>query len=109
MEKFDMNDEIKSLIDIFNYKPYDTRIIVKEIEIEKIGAIFIPEHSRKDGEMKTNEGYVIAKGDGVSEFTNKGDIVLYARYSGAWQEINGIRYRVMNEEDILAKRLVYEN
>ncbi len=95
--------DIQELIEEFPYEPYSQRLFVYEREVIKVGLIHIPESSQKDGEMRTSEGYVIATAKDVS-FCNPKDIILYGRYSGAWQLVNGQRYRVMNEEDILAIR-----
>lgn len=97
MEKVD----VKSLISTFPYTPYYGRLVVFELEIEQVSGIFVPESSRRDGEMRTNEGYVIAIGENVN-FCKPNDIVLYGRFSGFWQEVNGRRYRIMNEEDVIA-------
>ncbi|MBT9169212.1 MAG: 10 kDa chaperonin [Syntrophomonadaceae bacterium] len=94
---------VSELVRNFPYKLYSQRVVAYEIEIETVGGLYIPMESRRDGEMRTNEGYVIAVGDDVN-FCKVGDIILYGRYSGAWQEVDGKRYRFMNEEDILAKR-----
>jgi len=93
--------DVKELIKVFPYVLFGQRVVVYEIEIEKVSGLFIPETSRREGEMRTNEGYVISVGEEVS-FCKPGDTILYGRYSGAWQEISGKRYRIMNEEDILA-------
>lgn len=95
--------DIKNLIEKFPYEPYPQRLFVYEREITKVGLIHIPESSQKDGEMRTSEGYVIATAHDA-RFCQPGDIILYGRYSGAWQLVNGQRFRVMNEEDIIAIR-----
>lgn len=97
--------DVTKQIEEFPYEPYSQRLFVYEREVTKVGLIHIPESSQKDGEMRTSEGYVIATALDVT-FCKPGDIILYGRYSGAWQLVNGQRYRVMNEEDILAIRRV---
>ncbi len=84
----------------FPLVPYSQRVYVKEDEVLKFGRLFVPETSRKEGEMQTNAGTVLAIGQGVT-FIKPGDKILYARYSGAW--VLGQKYRVMNEEDILGR------
>lgn len=93
--------DVVNLIKSFNYTLYAGRLAVKEIEIEKTDSgLYIPENS-KDSEMKTNEGYVISIGAGV-DFCKIADRVLYGRYSGAWFNMNGEKYRIMNERDLIA-------
>lgn len=95
--------DVKEMINNFPYKLYGQRLMVYEKEVEKVSGLFIPEISKREGEMRTNEGYVIAVGDEVT-FCKLEDIVLYGRFSGAWQDVDGKRFRLMNEEDLLAKR-----
>ena len=95
--------DLEKIISEFPYVPYGQRLFALEIEVAQVGLIHIPETSQKDGEMKTSEGYVISVGSGVN-FCDPKDIILYGRYSGAWQLVNGQRYRVMNEEDVIAIR-----
>lgn len=94
---------VEYLISTFNYTPYPGRVVVKEIEVEMTsGGIIMPD-TTKDSEMKTNEGHVISIGEGV-DFCSPKDIILYGRYSGAWFYINGEKYRVINEKDIVARK-----
>lgn len=95
--------DVKELINQFPYKLYGQRLMVYEKEVERVGGLYIPDTAKRDGEMRTNEGYVIAIGDEVT-FCKLEDIVLYGRYSGAWQDVNGKRFRLMNQEDVLGKR-----
>lgn len=95
--------DVDKLINDFNYEIYFGKIVVKEIEIqETLGGIVIPESS-KDTELKTDEGHVIALGEGV-DFCVLKDVVLYARYSGAPFSVKGEKLRIMNEKDLIAKR-----
>jgi co-chaperonin GroES (HSP10) len=99
------NEEIAAIdvykeIAEFPLTPYPGRLYVKEDEVLKFGRIHIPETSRKEGEMQTNMGFVVAVAADVT-FVKTGDRILYARFSGAW--VLGQKYRVMNEEDILGR------
>lgn len=82
-------------------EPVFERVIVKELEVEAYGSLFVPESAR-GGEMQTNEGIIIAVGDEVPDF-KAGDHVYYGRYSGAWCKIRGTKYRFMNREDIMGR------
>lgn len=80
--------------------PVFSRVVIKQIEVEKVGSIYVPETSAKEGELQTNEGYILAIGEEVSRFS-VGDKVYYGRYSGFKCTINSQKYRIMNEEDII--------
>lgn len=92
--------DIEKEIADFPLIPYTSRVYVVEEEIDKVGGIYVPPTARKDGEMQTNMGYVVAVADDVT-FCSPGERIFYGRYSGAW--VMDKRYRVMNEQDILGK------
>ncbi len=92
--------DVKKEINDFPLVPYRDRVYVIEDEVIKSRGIIIPPSSRKEGEMQTNMGFVVAIGEGVT-FVEPGDRIFYARYSGAW--VMDMKYRVMNEEDILGR------
>lgn len=94
--KVDVEKEIAD----FPLVPYPERLYVIEDDVVKSHGLFLPETSRKTGEMQTNQGYVVAVGDGVN-FVKPGDRVFYAQFSGAW--VMDKKYRVMNEKDILGR------
>ena len=86
----------------FDLVPYDDRIVVKELKVEQVGLIHMPDSA--DKEMRTNEGFVIAVGTNVS-FVAVGDRVYYGMYSGTWIPRMGTKevYRLMNETDLLGR------
>lgn len=77
--------------------PLFSRLIVKPIDMEKVGSIFIPIDSKQ---MKATEGEVIAMGS-ECDTVKVGDTVFYGKYSGAEIERDGNKYVLMNEEDVL--------
>jgi len=87
----------KQEVEDFDLKPFMGRVIVKEAIIESAGLITLPKESQ---ELASNEGLVIAVGQGVT-FCSVGDSIYYAKYSGFIIERQGNAYRIMNEEDIL--------
>ncbi|TVR87440.1 MAG: co-chaperone GroES [Saprospirales bacterium] len=83
-------------------KPISDRVVVKPSPAEEKtkGGIIIPDTAKE----KPQKGEVVAVGpgkDGNSMTVQKGDVVLYGKYSG--QEINfeGEDYLIMREDDIL--------
>ena len=84
----------------FPLVPYPERVYIIEEEVVRAGSLYVPKTARKDGEMQTNRGYVVAVGEGV-EFCQPGDRVFYGRYSGAY--VMDAKYRVMNEKDLLGR------
>lgn len=95
--------DVHGLIESFPIIPYGPRLYAVEKEVEQTGLIIVPD-TAKDKEMQTNEGWVISVGDEV-QFCQPGDEIVYARYSGAWFVVDDQKFRVMNEEDILGKRI----
>jgi chaperonin GroES len=88
-------------------KPLGEKILVKPIDVKEVkkGGIFIPDTAKE----KPQEGEVIALGTGkktedgkVIPFeVNKGDKVLFGKYSGTEVKIDDIDYLIMSQDDIL--------
>jgi chaperonin GroES len=115
---FDLTDEtvprlksvINPLLEVFvmNIRPLYDRIVVKRIEgdVEKTsGGLFIPESAKE----KPQEGEVFAVGKGkrledgkvVPLDVQKGDRILFGKYSGSEIKLDGTEYLIMREDEIL--------
>lgn len=92
-----------------NIKPLSNHIFLESIEEEKItkSGIVLPENSEKEKPIK---GKIVAIGPGKLNEKNEkipmavkvGDIVLFKKYGPDEIEIEGKKYLVGDEEDILA-------
>lgn len=82
---------------MLDIEPLFSRIIAMRKEVEKVGSIFVPETATS---MKATEGIVMAIGNEVDS-VKVGDKIFWGRYSGAEIERNGIKYIIMNNEDVL--------
>src|SRR5271163_768291 len=92
-----------------NIRPLYDRIVVKRIDDKqenKIGGLFIPDSAKE----KPQEGEVVAVGKGkLNEKTGtvtaldvqKGDRVLFGKYSGSEIRIDGEELLIMREDEIL--------
>ena len=86
-----------------NVKPLSDRVLVEPAAAEEktAGGIIIPDTAKE----KPQKGKVIAVGTGkVDEpITVKvGDTVLYGKYAGTEIELDGEKYLIMRQSDILA-------
>ncbi|MBS0214318.1 MAG: co-chaperone GroES [Proteobacteria bacterium] len=91
-----------------NLKPLYDRVVVKPIDAEEtsIGGIIIPDAAKE----KPTKGEVVAVGTGkvfdngqVRAMTVKvGDKVIYGQYSGSAYKADGVEYKIVKEDDILA-------
>ena len=89
-------------------RPLHDRIIVQRIEEEeqRVGGIIIPDTAKE----KPQQGKVIAVGKGrVSEDgkvrpldVQKGDRILFGKYSGSEIQVGGQEHLIMREDDVLA-------
>lgn len=88
-------------------KPLGDRILVKRTEAEEMkkGGIIIPDTAKE----KPQEGKVVAVGAGKVEGdkkvpleVKKGDIILFAKYSGNEITVGDEEYLILKEEEILA-------
>ncbi len=89
-------------------RPLHDRILVKRLEEEEKtkGGIIIPDSAKE----KPQEGKVIAVGNGkvtddgktVSLEVQKGDRVLFSKYSGTEVNLEGDEHLIIREDDVLA-------
>ncbi|PNS09144.1 co-chaperone GroES [Solilutibacter silvestris] len=91
-----------------NMKPLYDRVVIKPIDAEEtsIGGIIIPDAAKE----KPTKGEVVAVGTGkvfdngqARAMTVKvGDKVIYGQYSGSAYKADGVEYKIVKEDDILA-------
>jgi chaperonin GroES len=89
-------------------KPLGNRVVVEPIEQEEVtaGGIVLPETAKE----KPQRGKVLAvgpgerndKGERVPLDVSVGDTVLYAKYGGTEVKIDGEKYLILRESDLLA-------
>ena len=84
-------------------KPLADRVLVLPAPAEEktIGGIIIPDSAKE----KPLKGKVIAIGNGTKDeemVVKPGDTVLYGKYAGTEIELDGDKYLIMRQSDILA-------
>lgn len=85
-----------------NIKPLADRVLVVPAQAEeKVGGIIIPDTAKE----KPLKGNVVAVGEGTKDepmILKEGDEVLYGKYSGTELELEGVKYLIMRQSDVLA-------
>ena len=86
-----------------NIKPLADRVLVVPAPAEErtIGGIIIPDTAKE----KPLKGEVVAVGNGTKDeemIVKVGDTVLYGKYAGTELELEGTKYLIMRQRDILA-------
>ena len=86
-----------------NVKPLADRVLVKPAEAEEKTAsgIIIPDSPKE----KPLKGEIIAAGKGTKDeemVLKPGDHVLYGKYAGTEIELEGTKYLIMRQSDVLA-------
>lgn len=86
-----------------NIKPLADRVLIQPAPAEEktVSGIIIPDSAKE----KPLKGTVIATGDGTKDETmvvKEGDTVLYGKYAGTEIELEGVKYLIMRQSDILA-------
>ncbi len=86
-----------------NIKPLADRVLVNPIPAEEVtvAGIIIPDSAKE----KPLKGTVLATGNGTKDeemVVKEGDVVLYGKYAGTEVEIDGAKYLIMRQNDILA-------
>lgn len=84
-------------------KPLADRVLIVPAPAEEktIGGIIIPDTAKE----KPLKGEVIATGNGTKDeemVVKAGDTVLYGKYAGQEIELDGVKYLIMRQSDILA-------
>lgn len=84
-------------------KPLADRVLIKPAPAEEktVGGIIIPDTAKE----KPLQGSVIAAGNGTKDeemVLKAGDTVLYGKYSGTEVELDGEKYLIMRQSDVLA-------
>jgi chaperonin GroES len=89
------------------FRPLHDRVVVKRIEAEEksAGGIIIPDTAKE----KPQQGEVISVGPGGRDEAGKlipidltaGDRVLFGKWSGTEVKLDGVKYLIMKESDIM--------
>ena len=84
-------------------KPLADRVLIepKEAETKTASGIFIPDTAKE----KPQQGKVIAAGPGKKDEPMEvkvGDEVLYGKYAGTELEVEGKKYLIMRQSDVVA-------
>ena len=85
-----------------NIKPLADRVLVLPTAAEeKVGGIIIPD-TAKENPLR---GKIVAAGNGTKDeemVLKAGDEVLYGKYAGTELELEGTKYLIMRQSDVLA-------
>lgn len=86
-----------------NIKPLADRVLILPAPAEEktIGGIIIPDTAKE----KPLKGEVVAVGQGTKDeemILKVGDTVLYGKYAGTELEVEGGKYLIMRQSDVLA-------
>ena len=86
-----------------NVKPLADRVLIEPApaETKTVGGIIIPDTAKE----KPLKGTVVAVGNGTKDedmVLKEGDVVLYGKYAGTELEIEGKKYLIMCQSDVVA-------
>lgn len=86
-----------------NIKPLADRVVIKPMPAEEVtmAGIIIPDSAKE----KPLKGQVLAVGNGTKDeemVLKVGDNVLYGKYAGTEVELEGEKYLIMRQSDVLA-------
>ncbi len=86
-----------------NIKPLADRVLIEPTPAEEVtvSGIIIPDSAKE----KPLKGTVLATGDGTKDeamVVKEGDTVLYGKYAGTEIELEGKKYLIMRQSDVLA-------
>lgn len=86
-----------------NLKPLADRVVIKPTPAEEVtmAGIIIPDSAKE----KPLKGEILAAGPGIKDEEMQlkpGDKVLYGKYAGTEIELDGEKYLIMRQQDVLA-------
>ena len=86
-----------------NIKPLADRVVIKPMPAEEVttAGIIIPDSAKE----KPLKGEVLAVGNGTKDeemVLKAGDRGLYGKYAGTEVELDGEKYLIMRQSDVLA-------
>jgi len=90
-----------------NLKPLDDRIVIKQSEAEEktAGGIILPDTAKEKPQIgkvvATGPGKLLDDGKRANMSLKKNDEVIYAKYMGSDVEIDGEKYVILRESDVL--------
>lgn len=91
-----------------NIKPLDDRLLVEQCEAEETtsGGIVLPDSAREKPQrgkvISVGPGRLLDSGERGSLSVKKGNEVFYGKYAGTDVEVNGSKYVILRESDVLA-------
>ncbi|AHY45803.1 Co-chaperonin GroES (HSP10) [Rubrobacter radiotolerans] len=82
-----------------NFRPLGERALVKLVEREQTTAsgIVLPDTAKE----KPQTAEVVAVGDSEDVQVKKGDVIVFAKYSGTEISLEGEDYMILDSDDIL--------
>ncbi len=90
-------------------KPLYDKIVVKRFEEQEQktpSGIIIPDSAKEKPQMgevvAVGEGKLLNNGQIVPPKVKEGDVVIFGKYAGTEVELDGEKYLVMSEDEILA-------
>lgn len=86
-----------------NIRPLSDRVLIEPAAAEEVtmSGIIIPDSAKE----KPLRGKVLAVGNGTKDepmVLKVGDEVLYGKYAGNELELDGVKYMMMRQSDVLA-------
>ena len=90
-----------------NLRPLDDRIVIKQSDAEEksSGGILLPDSAQEKPQIgkviATGPGKVLDDGKRAQMSVKKKDEVLYAKYGGSDVEVDGEKYVILRESDVL--------
>jgi chaperonin GroES len=90
-------------------RPLDDRVVVEPLDAPEktAGGILLPDTAKEKPQrgrvLAVGPGKLTDKGERAALAVEKGDEVIYGRYSGSDIEVDGREIKIVREGDILAK------
>ena len=90
-------------------KPLEDRVVVETLAAEEktTGGIVLPDTAKEKPQkgkiVAVGAGKLLESGERAAMSVKKGDVVIFAKFSGTEVKVSGKDYVIMKENEILAK------
>lgn len=90
-------------------RPLEDRVVLKILDAETVsaGGIVLPDSAQEKPQRgkitAVGEGRLSKDGNRIKPDVKKGDVVLFGKYAGSDVKIDGTDYKILRENEILAK------
>lgn len=83
-----------------NFRPWKDRILIREVEFQKVGSIWVPPVLREDKQTKALVGVIVRTHKSVDAELSSGTMVMFGHFPWALIYVEGKEHYLVTEKEI---------